>query len=358
MTDSLKYHRIAIQNVEGDCGLLMIYTGGTLGMQKDPHSGLLLPFSFRQIRDFIPELEDFKCPIDVITLDTLVDSADMKPEIWVGLAEIIRENYKRYNGFVILHGTDTMAYSASALSFLLEGITKPVVFTGAQLPIGVPRNDARANVLTSLEIAAQKEGGEALVQEVVIYFNGLLLRGNRAKKVESTHFDAFKTENYPVLAHAGVTIEYNKKALYRNSTTSLKTHRKMDANVMVVRLFPGLSEGLLNKLLFNDEVEGLIIESFGAGNMYSDDWFIKLLRELSDKNVPVLNVSQCESGRVLSGIYSSSAAFEENGVVNGADMTIEAAVTKMQFLCSNYSTHEIKHWLQKSISGELTETST
>ncbi len=313
--------------------VLIIYTGGTLGMTYDKKARSLVPFDFEQILRKVPELRDLACELTVISFETLIDSSNMQPTIWIQLAELIGQNYEKYDGFVVLHGTDTMAHTASALSFLLEGLRKPVILTGAQLPISALRTDARRNLLTSIEIAIAKQNEQALVPEVAIFFNDVLLRGNRSRKIESSHFDAFHSENYPELAKVGIQIQYNHAAIQTPTVLSfLQVHTKMDNRVTIIKIFPGISEGVLRGVLEINELQGVVLETFGSGNAPTEKWFIKAIQDALDRKLWIYNVSQCIGGQVMQGRYATSQAFAEMGVVSGKDITSEAAIAKLMFL--------------------------
>jgi L-asparaginase len=338
-----------------DVKVLIIYTGGTLGMVYDAQTDSLVPFDFAQIPDNLPEMARLDFEISVLTFDKLLDSSNMNPEIWVMLAEIIEENYAKYDSFVILHGTDTMAYTASALSYLLENLNKPIILTGAQLPIGVARTDAKENFITALEIAASQTHNRPTVSEVCIYFNSLLLRGNRARKHESVQFNAFESENYPTLAEAGIKIEYNKPYLkHYESEAVLKVNKLMDENVIILKLFPGITEKVVRNILEIKGLRGVVLETFGSGNAPTVDWFLKLMKEFIEKGIIIFNVSQCNGGRVTQGRYQTSQYLQEIGVVSGADMTTEAAITKLMFaLGQSADNQEVKKILRHSIAGEM-----
>lgn len=338
-----------------DVKVLVIYTGGTLGMVYDAKTDSLVPFDFAQIPDNLPEMARLDFEISVLTFDNLLDSSNMNPQVWVQLAEIIKENYTQYDSFVVLHGTDTMAYSASALSYLLENLNKPVIFTGAQLPIGVARTDAKENFITALEIAAAQIHNRPIISEVCIYFNSLLLRGNRARKNESVQFNAFKSENYPVLAEAGIKIEYNKPYLKSyEQNAELQVHHSFDDNVLILKLFPGITDKVVRNVLEIKGLRGVILETYGSGNAPTDEWFLKLMKEFIDKGIIIFNVSQCNGGRVTQGRYQTSHFLQEIGVVSGADITTEAAITKLMFaLGQSEDIQEVKKILKKSIAGEM-----
>ena len=339
-----------------DAKVLVIYTGGTLGMVFDPKTNGLVPFNFAQIPENLPEMARLDFEITVFTFAQLIDSSNMSPEIWIRLAAIIAENYGQYDSFVILHGTDTMAYTASALSFLLENLAKPVILTGAQLPIGVARTDAKENFITALEIAADKlPNGSPKVPEVCIYFNSLLLRGNRARKRESMQFNAFDSENYPPLAQVGVSIEYSYP--YIRSVLKKKPlifHQGLDENMVILKLFPGISESVVSSVLEITALKGVVLETYGAGNAPTDKWFLACIKRAIDKGIIILNVSQCNGGRVTQGRYQTSQYLEEIGVISGVDMTTEAAITKMMFAFGKEKELEkVKEILRIEICGEM-----
>ncbi|OIN58766.1 asparaginase [Arsenicibacter rosenii] len=310
--------------------VLVIYTGGTLGMVYERKTGQLIPFNFERVLDQVPELHRLDFDMTLITLRDIIDSSNMKPANWIELAQIIRKNYDQFDSFVILHGTDTMAYTASALSFMLVNLAKPVILTGAQLPIGVARSDARENFITALEIAAATRDGKPIVPEVCVYFNSQLLRGSRAKKQESVHFNAFHSENYPRLALAGVQIEYNTPYIMSGPVGgpfSIRT--QLDANVTILKLFPGITQPVVEAILGIPDLKGVVLETFGAGNAPTYSWFLEALKNASDRGIVLFNVSQCEGGRVTQGQYQTSKLLQQIGVVSGADMTTEAAITKL-----------------------------
>lgn len=353
-----EYKRVRLDTAapkKPEASILVIYTGGTFGMGTLA-DGAFTPFNFEEILNAVPSLLSFNFLIEVLSLNTPVDSSNIKPYHWIELADIIESHYEEFDGFVILHGTDTMAYTASALSFLLSGLQKPVIFTGAQLPIMIPRSDASENFITSLEIASSKKDGNPIVPEVCIYFNYDLIRGNRAKKVESIHFDAFESENYPLLAKAGVSIEYNHPYIMDcNSKAKLDVKKDWCNEVIFLKLFPGMNKDIINKMVESPSLRGIVLETFGNGNAPMDDWFVSTLRELIGKGIIILNVSQCLGGRVIQGRYETSKLLEEIGIISGGDITSEAAITKLMYLLGNYSENNtIKQILTTSLCGEIT----
>lgn len=334
--------------------VLIIYTGGTFGMIHDA-AGTLLPFDFSLILDHLPTLRNLFLEITVIEFEHPIDSSNIDPSHWLAIGQIIQEHYHQQDGFVVLHGTDTMAYTASALSYMLQHLAKPVVFTGAQLPISEPRSDARENLITALEIASAKEDGQALVPEVCIYFDSELLRGNRAKKAESMHFDAFRSENYPALANAGVKIDYNRSVVRSAATGKLSLLTRFDDHVSILKLFPGISQSSVDSILQTPGLKALILETFGSGNAPTATWFLGKLKKAIDHGLIVLNISQCPGGMVMQGKYETSRSLMELGVISGGDMTLEAAVTKVMVLLGNYTVDETKQRLSISLAGELSE---
>ncbi len=339
--------------------ILIIYTGGTIGMKEDPLDGTLKPFDFSQIMEEVPELNKFDVHIDSHTFDPLIDSSDVEPALWVSLAELIRDRYEDYDGFVVLHGTDTMAYSASTLSFMLEGLTKPVVFTGSQLPIGVPRTDGKENLISAVEIAAAKdEKGHARVPEVCICFDSLLLRGNRSTKYSAEAFNAFASPNCPPLAEAGINIRYNtdliRRPIYWDALLHVQTH--LDTRVSILKIHPGMTPTVARLFLCAPDIRACIIETYGSGNALSKPWFLDILHEADRMGKIMLNVTQCKSGTVNMSLYATGATLKQAGVLSGNDITTEAALGKLFCLMGRSDNNQwVKTMLEKDLCGEITK---
>ena len=339
--------------------ILLIYTGGTIGMKEDPAIQALRPFDFSQILEEVPELGKFACRIDSYTFDPLIDSSDVEPAFWVDLVALIEKKYDAYDGFVVLHGTDTMAYSASALSFMLEDLTKPVIFTGSQLPIGTPRTDGKENLISSVEIASAKDSeGHALVPEVCICFDNILIRGNRATKINADNFRAFRSENHPPLAEAGINIRYNTHLIRKPASWNSrpKFHKSLDTRVSILKIHPGITPLVVRNILCGEGTRAVIIETYGAGNAPSKDWFISIVKEASEAGKILLNVTQCSAGSVNMDIYATGKALKEAGVVNGFDSTTESALGKLFFLLGESQDNEfVKESLGEDLRGEISK---
>jgi len=335
--------------------VLIIYTGGTIGMKTDAESGALVPFDFSGIYEEFPSLKRLHVDIDVITIPP-IDSSNVTPSDWAEIAGIIRDGYDRHDGFVVLHGTDTMSYTASALSFMLEGLAKPVIFTGSQIPIGVLRTDGRENLITAIEIAgARRADGSPAVPEVALYFQNRLFRANRTTKRSAEELNAFRSYNYPPLAEVGVNIAFDPSAVAPAPAGPLRVHTAMSDRVLVVKLFPGMNRGLLLRLLSAEGVDGIVLETYGAGNAPTFDWFLAAVREAVAAGKIVLNVTQCSDGEVSMGLYETGLALQRAGVLCGHDITTEAAVTKMMYVLGlDLSPRERIDLLKRPLRGEFT----
>ena len=334
--------------------VLLIYTGGTIGMMHDARSGELKPFDFKSLTQQIPELNKFDIELSSFSFKQPIDSSNMHPDVWIELAYTIKENYDAFDGFVILHGSDTMSFTASALSFMLENLNKPVVLTGSQLPIGIIRTDGKENLITAIEIAGARIKNKPVVSEVCIYFEYKLYRGNRTFKYNSQHFDAFKSPNYPALAEAGVDISYNHNALLKPNKKALKIHTTLNNDIAVLKLFPGISRKITSAILNSPGLKAVILETFGAGNASTQQWFTDELKIAIDKGIIILNITQCLEGKVIQGMYQTSSHLKKIGVVGGSDLTFESAVTKLMFLLGQKLNHtQIIKQLGTNLRGEI-----
>lgn len=339
--------------------ILLIYTGGTIGMKQDPVTMDLKPFDFSQILEEMPELKKFGYNIDTYSFNPVIDSSDVSIPFWVHLCELIESNYRKYDGFVVLHGTDTMSFSASALSFMLGNIEKPVVFTGSQLPIGMLRTDGKENLISSIEIAASRDSeGHPMVPEVCIYFESQLYRGNRTTKYNAENFRAFRSANYPVLAEVGIHIRFNTQFIRYPETwgNPLAVRKNMDPSLIIIKVIPGMKKDMLEAMTNIPGTRAIVLETYGSGNAPSGKWFTESIENAIKRGIIVLNITQCHAGKVDMDAYSTGKSLKNIGVTSGKDCTTEAAVAKLFFLLGQYSDNErIKLFLEKNMCGELTE---
>lgn len=335
--------------------ILLIYTGGTIGMIKDFETGALRNFNFNELLDHIPELQLLDCTIETTSFDEPIDSSNMDPKYWVVLATMIEQDYARFDGFVVLHGSDTMSYTASALSFMLENLAKPVIFTGSQLPIGDLRTDAKENLITSIQIAALQENGRPLLTEVGLYFEYKLYRANRTTKINAEHFEAFASLNFPCLVESGVNLVVNYDDLYKvNRRKKLRVHKNLASDILLIKMFPGINEATVKHLFSYPNAKGVILETYGSGNLTNAPWFVAALKQVIAAGIPVINVTQCSGGSVAMGLYETSTALKRMGVISGRDITTEAALAKLMYLLGEgISSEEMKTVFETSLRGEM-----
>ncbi|MBL4745867.1 MAG: asparaginase [Flavobacteriaceae bacterium] len=337
--------------------ILLIYTGGTIGMVKDFKTGTLKTFNFDKLIKHIPEINQLNCTIDSYSFEEPIDSSNMNPNSWKFIAEVIEDRYDDFDGFVVLHGSDTMSYTSSALSFMFENLTKPVIFTGSQLPIGDLRTDAKENLITSIEIASCVKNGKPVISEVCLYFEYKLYRANRTTKINAEQFEAFTSLNYPPLAESGVHLKFNLPLIYQpENNLPLRIHKKLNNNIVLLKLFPGITKIVVETILNIPGNRGVILETYGSGNAPTEPWFIAALTNTIQQGIPIVNVTQCAGGSVIMGVYETSVDLQNIGVISGNDITTEAALAKLMYLLGeDYNLTQIKKWFEISIRGEISE---
>jgi len=336
--------------------VLLIYTGGTIGMIRRESDGSLIPLELNNMYHYLPVLESLPVKIDLVSMENIIDSSDMNPEFWKDLVEIIESNYLKYDGFVIMHGSDTMAYTASVLSFMLENLNKPVILTGSQLPLGMVRSDGRENLINSIEVAAAYDEETALVPEVAICFENRIFRGNRTSKINAENFNAFISGNYPLLAEIGVKIKFNNAFIAKPSFKNLKVHKTLSPRVGILKLFPGMPDAYTRPVLLQEDLDVIILETFGSGNAPTTSSFVKTIHEAVSSGKVLFNVTQCKGGMVEMGKYAASLPLMNLGVVSGNDITTEAAIAKAMFLLGQgYKEKELAIMLQKPLRGEMNQ---
>lgn len=335
--------------------ILIIYTGGTIGMVKDYKTNALRAFDFDNLKKNIPELNLIHCKIDTISFDEPLDSSNIHPDDWVKIATFIETNYEKYDGFVVLHGSDTMSYTASAISFMFENLSKPIIFTGSQLPIGDLRTDAKENLITSIQIASSQINNQPIVTEVCLYFEYKLYRANRTTKINAEHFEAFSSPNYPPLAESGVHLKFNRELLFKaNQEHNLIVRKKLNSNIAILKMFPGITESVVESVLNSKGLKGVILETYGSGNAPTKKWFVAALKKAIDKGIHIVDVTQCVGGSVILGQYETSTQLQNLGLISGFDITTESAVAKMMYLLGlELSDQEFRELFVKSLRGEI-----
>lgn len=334
--------------------ILIIYTGGTIGSFEDHNTKSLRPVDFSQLEEYIPELKKLNANVQVLAFKEPKDSSDMRPENWIQIVEMIEANYHSFDGFVVLHGTDTMPYTASAVSFMIQNLTKPVVFTGSQLPVGMIRTDGKENLITAIEVAAAHKNGVALVPEVSIYFEYKLYRANRTFKFSANQFMAYLSPNHPLLAEAGVDIQYNEHAILKPRNGEPKFYKNLDASVAILPVFPGISRELVENVLLSENIKAIVLQTYGSGNAPLLPWFTEVLQAAILSGKIIVNTTQCRQGRVEQERYETGKQLANIGVVSGKDISYEAAVTKLMFLLGqNLTIDQTSYLFTHSISGEI-----
>lgn len=334
--------------------ILLIYTGGTIGMVKDFNTGALKTFDFQKLLKHIPEINHLNCTIESVSFEEPIDSSNMNPSNWILIAEIIENRYEEFDGFVVLHGSDTMSYTASAVSFLLENLAKPVIFTGSQLPIGDLRTDAKENLITAIEVASTQKNDLPVISEVCLYFEYKLYRGNRSTKINAEHFEAFTSPNFQPLAESGVHLKFAKQLLEKPNAQKLIVRKQLDDNIVVLKLFPGIRKNVIESILNIEGLKGVVLETYGAGNAMSEEWFINLLKHAIQKGIQIVNVTQCVGGSVIMGHYETSVEMEKIGIISGKDITSESALAKLMYLLGeNTPKYEFKTIFETSLRGEI-----
>lgn len=336
--------------------ILLLYTGGTIGMIKDTKTGALKAFNFSLIRKLLPELQQLNCVLESISFQHPIDSSNMNEVYFVEIATILEKNYNFYDGFVVLTGSDTMSYTSSVISFMLENLQKPIIFTGSQLPIGDLRTDAKENLITSIEIALARKENKPLLQEVGLYFEYKLYRANRTIKISASNFEAFASMNYPALAESGVKLIFNENYLHKpKKPRPFSVCKKLDTSIAILKIFPGIQKNVVSSILKNNFIKGVILETYGAGNALEAEWFLRSIKKAITENKKVINVTQCKNGSVDQGKYNTSLGLANIGVIEGKDITTEAAIAKLMYLLpQQLENQEFKDKFEKSLRGEIT----